>query len=77
MAINLPRSLRKDLHSISEEVAWARTLTPEQRLAVVELLCRDSVTLLNMNPHRERILERKDPLPASTLVALKRLRAGR
>lgn len=74
MAFQLPPSLRKELHPIEAEVAWARGLTPEERLRVVALLCRDSLTLLNMNPQRQRILDSSDPLPASTLAALARLR---
>lgn len=73
MAIDLPPSLRRDLHLIEEEVAWARTLQPEERLAVVALLCRDNLTLLNMHPRREKVLAMRDPLPASTLAALARL----
>lgn len=76
MAITLPPSLRKELHPVEEEVAWAKSLTPEERLAVVALLCKDSITLLNMNPLRDRILEWRDPLPASTIAALARLRSA-
>ena len=74
MRIRLPPSLRKELHPIEEEVAWAKGLTPEERLAVVALVCRDAITLLNMNPNRERVLEMRDPLPTSTVAALARLR---
>lgn len=77
MAIQLPPSLRRELHSIEEEVAWAKGLKPEDRLAVVALLCRDSVTLLNMNPRRDRVLEARDPVPPSTAAAFARLRALR
>lgn len=75
MGIQLPPSLRRELHPIEEEVAWARSLAPEERLAVVALLCRDNLTLLNMNPKRERVLPMRDPLPPSTIAALARLHA--
>ncbi len=77
MAIQLPPSLRRELHSIDEEVAWAKGLNPEERLAVVALLCRDSVTLLNMNPRRDRVLEARDAVPESTVAAYARLRDRR
>lgn len=77
MPVVLPPSLRKDLHPVRDEAAWARSLTPEQRLRVVAALCRDALTLLNMNPQRDRILAMRDPLPASTVAALKRLRVPR
>lgn len=74
MPISLPPSLRKERHTIREEVAWARGLTPEERLTVTAMLCRDAVTLLQMNPMRERVLTLRDPLPESTRRALARLR---
>jgi hypothetical protein len=77
MPFVLPPSLRKELHPIEEEVAWAKSLTPEQRLAAVAALCKDNITLLNMNPHRDEVLARRDPLPESTVRALARLRIKR
>ena len=74
VAIVLPPSLRRELHSVEDEVAWARALTPSQRLEVLAALCRDSLILLGMNPHAERILAHRDPVPPSTVAALRRLR---
>lgn len=74
MPIALPPSLRRELHPVEDEVAWARALAPEERLAIVAALSRDAVALLNMNPRREAVLARRDPLPASTVAALARLR---
>jgi hypothetical protein len=73
MAFVLPPSLRRELHTVEDEVAWARGLTPEERLRVVAAVCRDAVTLLNMNPEAERVLALRDPVPASTAAALRRL----
>jgi hypothetical protein len=73
----LPPSLRKELHPLEEEVAWAREQTPEQRLQIVAALCRDTIVLLNMNPHRDAVLAMRDPLPESTVRALARLRLRR
>ena len=77
MAFTLPASLRRDLHPVDDEVAWARSLSPEERLRVVAALCRDNLILLNMNPHRARVLAMRDPVPASTSAALQRLRLSR
>jgi hypothetical protein len=74
MALELPPSLRKNLHPLEEEVAEARRLTPEERLRVVAAVCRDALVLLNMNPHRDRVLDTRDPVPPSTEAALRRLR---
>ena len=72
--IRLPPSLNRELHPLAEEVAWARGLAPEQRLAVTAQLCRDAMILLSMNPKRDRVLDFRDPLPESTHRALARLR---
>ena len=73
----LPPSLRKEIHPLEEEVAWARGQSPEQRLRVVAALCRDTIALLNMNPNRDAVLAMRDPLPESTVRALARLRLQR
>lgn len=73
MRITLPASLRKERHTLQEEVAWARGLSPEERLAVTASLCRDVVTLLRMNIKRDRVLALRDPCPESTRRALARL----
>ena len=75
MATTLPPSLDRDLHTLEEEVAPARALTPEQRLAVVASVCRAAMHVLRMHPKRERVLALRDPVPASTRAALRRLRA--
>lgn len=75
MAFLLPPSLQKDLHPVREEVAWARRLSPEERLEVVAAVCRDALTLLAMNPRRDELLSMRDPVPPSTIEAFGRLRA--
>ena len=71
---SLPPSLQKGRHSVAEEVAWAKQLTPEERLRVLAALCRDVVALLQMNERRDVILASRDPVPESTRRALARLR---
>ena len=74
MRISLPPSLSKERHTLQEEVAWSRRLSPEQRLTVTAMLCRDAVTLLQMNPKRERVLALRDAVPERTRRAFARLR---
>lgn len=76
MAITLPPSLQKERHTLEEEVSWAKRLAPEERLAVVAALCRDAVTLLELNPKAAAVIELRDPVPDSTRIALARLRRG-
>jgi len=74
MVLKLPPSLDKERHPLRDEVAWARSLSPEERLRVTASLCRDAMCLLQMNAHRDRLLALRDPLPESTRRALARLR---
>jgi hypothetical protein len=76
MALVLPPSLDKDRHPITEEVAYARSLGPEGRLRLTAMVCRSALRVLNMHPKRDRVLALRDPVPESTRVALRRLRAG-
>ncbi len=62
----LPKSLDRRLHSVHDEVAFARSLSPEQRLLVVARVCRSARAILNLNPRRERVLALRDPVPETT-----------
>ncbi|MEQ1502489.1 MAG: hypothetical protein ABMB14_09665 [Myxococcota bacterium] len=73
MAITLPRSMDPQLHSLEEEVARVRGLTPEQRLRLVALVCRSTLSVLNLHPKRDLLLKLRDPVPESTRAALRRL----
>lgn len=77
MPITLPPSLDRTRHTLAEEVAFARSLTVEQRVQVVALVCRAALQVLNLNPKREQVMASRDPLPASTQAALQRLRLPR
>jgi hypothetical protein len=72
----LPPALDKSRHSIDEEVAFARSLSPEQRLGVLAAVCRADLQLLLLNRHRERLLAHRDPVPSSTVAAFRRLRTS-
>ncbi len=74
MSLTLPPSLNRSLHTLARETAFAQALTPEQRVAVVALVCRAAVRVLALNTRAEQLLAQRDPLPASTIAALQRLR---
>lgn len=74
--ISLPPALDKKRHPISEEVAFSRSLTPEQRLEILAKVCRADLEILKLNGHKQELLRNRDPLPPSTITALERLRAN-
>ena len=73
--MKLPPSLDKARHTLAEEVAWAKGLTTEQRLAVLDAVCRSTIYMLAVNAKRDRVLTLRDPVPESTKRAMNRLRA--
>jgi hypothetical protein len=75
MRITLPPSLDRQRHTLDEEVAWARSLTLEQRLEAVASACRSAAALLAMNPRREQVLALREPVPESTRELFRRLRS--
>lgn len=77
MRIKLPPSLDRRVHTVEDEVAFAKSLTLEQRLEVVALVCRAAIQVLQLNPLREQVMAARDPLPVSTIAALRRLRTAR
>ena len=62
----LPKSLDRRLHSVHDEVAFARSLSPEQRLVIVSRVCRSALAILNLNPRRDKVLALRDPVPETT-----------
>jgi hypothetical protein len=75
MPIQLPPSLDRSIHTVEREVERMRSLTPEQRLEIVAKVCRAAALQLAMHPRREAVLASRDPIPESTRIALRRLRA--
>lgn len=71
--MRLPPSLDRDVQTVQREVALAKAMTPEERLHGVALACRAALDLLAYNTKAERILASPDPLPESSIRALKRL----
>jgi len=74
MAFVLPRSLDKDIQTLEEECAYAKSLTPEERLELVARVSETAWSQVLAHTQRERLLALQDPLPASTIAALERLR---
>jgi len=60
-----------------EEFARIRRMTPEERSELHRALCRSAMAWVLALPEdqRQKVLEYRDPLPASSEAALKRLRA--
>lgn len=69
----LPPALDKSRHDLTEEVGFAKSLTPKQRLEVLAKVCRSDLELLKLNEHADRLLKERDPVPPSTVKAFKRL----
>lgn len=74
MPITLPPSLRRENDPTVEKLAEYRDMTPEQRAAVTAAVCRTAAALLAMHTDPTRVLEFQEPLPPSSVAALRRLR---
>jgi len=57
----------------AEVAEWAGLSTAE-RWRLAKLCARDAMWAARASGHRDRILDRVDPIPASTVAALERLR---
>jgi len=77
MPIVIPPSLDKEIQTLEKECAYAMSLTPEERLEVVAQCSAAAWSQVLAHTQRERLLASRDPLPESTLAALKRLREAR
>ena len=76
----LPGWVIDDDASVREEVAEWRGLTPAELWRLARLCSRDAIWATRTSGNPQRILDRVDPLPESTITALERLRktkAGR
>ncbi|MEZ4323090.1 MAG: hypothetical protein R3F61_36830 [Myxococcota bacterium] len=74
MPIVLPPSLDREIQTLEKECAYAKSLTPEERLEVVAQCCAAAWSQVLAHTQRDRLLAMEDPLPESTIAALKRLR---
>jgi hypothetical protein len=75
----LPGWIVGDADSVRAEAASYREMTVDQRQVLLAATCRAAARLLRNREDVETGLARTDPLPASTIRALARLRreAGR
>jgi hypothetical protein len=71
---NLPGWVISDEASVLAEVAEWRGTSAAERWRLAELCARDAMWAIRASGHADRILERVDPVPESTLAALARLR---
>jgi hypothetical protein len=73
----LPGWVVGDDASVRDEIADYVGATPERLWDLTRKCARSAVWALGFHPDRKATLDREDPLPASTLAALARLRAER
>jgi hypothetical protein len=72
----LPKWVVDNRTSVEREAAPYRGLTPEQRWRATAAACRSAARQLAQRADRQRLVDYRDPLPASTVVVLRRLRAA-
>jgi len=73
--VQLPKWVVDDRTSIEREAAPWRERSAEERARATAAACRAAARQLANRPDRERLLAYRDPLPESTIAALRRLRA--
>lgn len=74
MLSRLPGWVVEDDASVRAEVAEWIHLTPAERWELAKHCARDAMWAAGASGRREAILAQVDPLPASTVAALERLR---
>jgi hypothetical protein len=72
----LPPWVTDNRTAVAREAAPYRGLTPEARWRATAAACRAAARQLAHRSDRERILAFRDPLPESSVEALRRLRAA-
>jgi hypothetical protein len=73
----LPGWVIDDDASVREEVAEWRGLKPAELWRLARLCSRDAMWAARASGNPQRILDQVDPLPASSIAALRRLRKVR
>jgi hypothetical protein len=72
---SLPKWVVDDAESVRQECAPYIAMTGQERMAVLAALLRDAERILAARADSDRARAWSDPLPASTVRALERLRA--
>jgi hypothetical protein len=62
--------------AVAREAESYRGLTVEARWRATAAACRSAAHQLAQRPDRERLLEYRDPLPESSILTLRHLRAA-
>ena len=73
MAFELPGWVTDDVTSVRREVAEWKGTTPAERWRLAVICSRDALWALKASGQAPRILGHVDPLPQSTVLALRRL----
>ena len=74
MLSKLPGWAIADDDSVREEVAEWKGLTPAELWKLAQLCARDAVWAARLSGRPQRVFDAVDPLPASSVAALARLR---
>jgi hypothetical protein len=74
MLRQLPGWVVDNITAVSRESAPYRGMPIELRWRELSAACQAAVRQIAERPDRDRLLEYRDPLPASSVAALKRLR---
>jgi hypothetical protein len=72
--VELPAWAVDNRTAVAREAAPYRGLSSEERWRLMAAACRSAARQLRNRPDRERILAYRDPLPASSVAILRRLR---
>jgi hypothetical protein len=72
--MNLPGWVVDNVASVHEEIGGLRDTTPAQRWQLAVACTKDTIWALSLSDHADQALAYQDPLPGSTLAALRRLR---
>ena len=72
--VELPAWAVDNRSAVAREAAPYRGLSPDERWRLLAAACRGAARQLRNRSDRERILAYRDPLPASSVAILRRLR---
>ncbi len=72
----LPKWAVDNRTAVEREAVAYRALSPDERWRLVAAACRGAARQLATRADRARLLAYRDPLPASSIAALERLRTA-
>jgi len=71
----LPGWVKSNDASVRDEAAPYKSMTPEERLRILDWVCRDALVLTRMRPDANRVFAYVDRLPENSQRILARLRS--